>query len=72
MVSEPLELDDDPVDTVVAPAVPPDDEEELPDDPEDVFVPAETSEPTEIGSAVTTPSIGAVTTVSLVSASASS
>ncbi len=43
-----------------------------PDEPEDVLVPADTSDPTEIGSAVITPSIGAVTTVSLVSATASS
>ena len=54
-----VEPDDDPEDVPVLPDAPPDDDPpDALDDPEDVLVPAETSDPTEIGSAVTTPSIG--------------
>ena len=60
-----VELDEDPVVDEPAEVAPPD-EEELPPDELELLVPAETAEPTEIGSAVITPSMGAVTTVSAV------
>ena len=58
-----VELDDDPVVDEPADVAPPEDEE-LPPDELALLVPAETAEPTEIGNAVITPSMGAVTTVS--------
>ena len=58
-----VELDEDPVVAEPAEVAPPEDDE-LPPDELELLVPAETAEPTEIGSAVITPSMGAVTTVS--------
>ena len=60
-----VELDEDPV-VDEPPEVAPPEDEELPPDELELLVPAETAEPTEIGSAVITPSMGAVTTVSAV------
>jgi hypothetical protein len=58
-----VELDEDPVVDEPAEVVPPE-VEEFPPDELELLVPAETAEPTEIGSAVITPSMGALTTVS--------